>query len=80
MNQNIDLHINSEVYVQLTELGRKHALKVYGRLPPENDGWSKWQLWILMNVFGELMQWGCDSPFERANIKIPIKVNVETIG
>jgi hypothetical protein len=34
--------------------------------PPEEDaeGWSKWQLWSLMSLFGPCMHMGCDVPFE----------------
>lgn len=30
----------------------------------ENGGWSKWQLWSLMETFGHHIGLGCDMPFE----------------
>lgn len=42
----------------------------FGRLPfaetqeRENDGWSRWQLWSLIQSFGSALHLGCDPPFE----------------
>jgi hypothetical protein len=42
----------------------------YGRLPTaekqeaDNDGWSRWQLWSLIEAFGPALYLGCDPPFE----------------
>ncbi len=42
----------------------------YGRLPTaekqeaDNAGWSRWQLWSLIEVFGPALSLGCDPPFE----------------
>ena len=42
----------------------------YGRLPTaekqasENAGWSRWQLWSLIECFGSALFLGCDPPFE----------------
>jgi hypothetical protein len=30
----------------------------------ENDGWSRWQLWSLMQQFGSEVHLGCVPPFE----------------
>jgi hypothetical protein len=40
----------------------------------DEDGWSKWQLWVLINTFGDRVNMGVTSPFE-INIKIDAKVN-----
>ena len=42
----------------------------YGRLAVaerderEHGGWSRWQLWSLIECFGQAMYLGCDPPFE----------------
>jgi len=61
-------NINDNVKVRLTELGRKilddrydehvkkfPATKQLGRHDPkdDSDGWSEWQLWEIMAIFGE---------------------------
>lgn len=78
----IKVNINDNVRVRLTEHGRKlHRewwLRWYGELsaypyqaPGEDaDGWSRWQLWNLMSVFGEHMYMGGPLPF-LTEIEIP---------
>jgi hypothetical protein len=65
-------NINSTVRVKLTDKGRHvHRIK-YSRLgheyvPPKEDpeGWSEWQLWVLMHDFGDSMSLGFNNlPFE----------------
>lgn len=69
--------INNKVKVKLTEVGKsvlreqyKVIKAVYPWLPdfvlPDEDenGWSKWQLWELMQKFGHVMYNGGDIPFE----------------
>ena len=63
--------INGCVRVQLTDKGREIIDKrdaFYGircwRPEEDTDGWSRWQLWILMWVFGgEHMQIIAELPF-----------------
>lgn len=70
-------NVNSYVRVKLTDLGRErlkadHDALWVGRkrtydyhLPPEDaDGWSKWQLWDLMESLGKYMGMGRHPPFE----------------
>ena len=76
---NVKFNVNETVRVRLTERGRKvleeehHAL--YDRFPLGNrreyipvtedeDGWSEWQLWILMSHFGVHTGLGFDPCFE----------------
>ena len=69
-------NINKNVFVQLTDAGRKiHRESFYESFsewdykpnyifPKEDeDGWSKWQMWKLMQEFGESMSNGCPMPF-----------------
>jgi hypothetical protein len=77
------ININTSVRVKLTDEGRRiHRAqhdKLYAfvpnpytyRAPPEDsDGWSTWQLWVLMNTFGPKLHNGCKMPFE-TEIDIP---------
>lgn len=70
-------NVNHTVFVRLTDYGRqilrdKYAAIYAGDLlekypyeePKENLGWSEWQLWGLMNSFGEFMDMGGELPFE----------------
>jgi len=74
---------NEIVRVRLTDHGREllatnHALfrsrmgKPQPFTPPveDADGWSRWQLWSLMQAFGPHIYLGCDMPFS-ADIEIP---------
>jgi hypothetical protein len=74
-------NVNHYVYVRLTDRGRQihrerfeavfAGTKIKYSAPVENaDGWSKWQLWDLMNVFGEHVRLGVELPFE-CEIEIP---------
>ena len=72
------ININDVVKVRLTEYGRKihrgNHQKFWSMLgkcdvkyfPPEEDenGWSEWQLWDLMNEFGKHVGLGSKLPFE----------------
>lgn len=69
----IRININDEVRVRLTDKGRDVLKFNHYRLvphlpfvPSEEDagGWSTWQLWRLMQEFGDSMHNGCDVPFE----------------
>lgn len=77
-------NINSEVKVKMKPMGhaihRAAHMKLYHDYPlnskPEyvpikedEEGWSTWQLWRLMNEFGEHLYNGAEIPFE-AEIEI----------
>jgi hypothetical protein len=72
------MNLNDTVYVKLTDYGRELMLKNYdalwaGRavppykfnLPQEDaDGFSRWQLWALMQEFGPHICLGMRHPFD----------------
>ena len=70
----LKVNINDSVRVRLTDHGRKlhreHWDRFVGdaypyRAPEEDEqGWSGWQLWDLMSVFGEHMCMAGPLPFE----------------
>ena len=77
----VDFNINEWVSVRLTDLGRAHhrfdfdcwtaaaGIDIPYNPPKEDaEGWSKWQLWSLMQTFGPIVGVALPPPFE-ANIK-----------
>jgi len=68
------ININNTVKVRLNDLGRKiineHNDKIKLRYPifkgslieTDDKGWSTWQLWELMAIFGPYISLGKDSP------------------
>lgn len=82
----IDVNINDQVLIRLTDHGRECLLKNYDqlkaihggkfpfpfKLPKEdNEGRSRWQLWRLLEEFGPHMHMGSKLPFET---KISIEI------
>jgi hypothetical protein len=77
-------NVNDRVRVRLNDKGRAihrgqfdDMKRCFPRLsipytPPKEDadGWSEWQLWVLMEIFGQHMNTGFDPPFE-TTIEIP---------
>ena len=77
-------NINETVHVRLTDRGRAIHRQEFDDLstqfpncgltysPPREDadGWSEWQLWHLMEMFGPHIHLGGEQPFE-TNIVIP---------
>lgn len=72
-------NINDDVYVKLTDYGRKihreEHIKFWGKLPKlshptydppkeDSDGWSKWQMWSLMKEFGNHIGMGKPNVFD----------------
>lgn len=72
-------NINEAVSVRLTNTGRdihyrRHVALIgnnYRYIPPETDadGWSEFQMWELMQIFGKHIGIAKENPFE-LNIKI----------
>lgn len=74
----IEFNINEYVMVKLTDHGRsvlREQAEAFrrefpsvktGYTPPKEDadGWSKWQLWTLIEAFGSEVHMGCKVPFE----------------
>jgi hypothetical protein len=75
----IPANINHDVLIRLTDTGREYLRQhdQAWRLTPgfssaeAPDGWSRWQLWELMQVFGPALYLGGAPPFETA-IKIEV--------
>ena len=58
-------NINNLVKVKLTDQGKRILGNIPLSLPEEDEsGWSEWQLWHLMSVFGNDIYNGCILPFE----------------
>jgi len=72
--EQIQFNINDHVRVKLTDLGRqiliKNHIELFGsqdkyKAPEEDaEGWSRWQLWELMQELGNSCYNGCNVPFE----------------
>lgn len=74
-------NINDEIKVKLTRKGlrfhREYYYEIYKNTnfeytepPVDGDGYSTFQLWEVMHIFGKHLYNGCQMPFE-ANIIIP---------
>jgi hypothetical protein len=73
----IMFNVNHYVKIQLTDRGRE-ILKEYSpylhrtlKDKEDKDGWSKWQLWVVMEIWGGSMHNGC---------QIPFKTDIEIMG
>lgn len=76
----IDFNVNYYVYVKLTNEGRRLLRKnhedlyadwintkpEYVETVEDDDGWSKWQMWVLMSELGGECLSGLNLPFETA--------------
>ena len=82
----VAFNINGSVLVKLTDYGRNclranynRLAEAYGgkltwkfRLPKEDsEGWSRWQMWSLMEELGPHIKMGFNPPFE-TEIKIEV--------
>ncbi len=83
--------MNDYVWVRLNDRGRdihrQNFLALFGNLasgtsfeyeaPQAINGWSKFQLWVLMHEFGKHVYNGCIIPFEDTTISLtdPTKEN-----
>lgn len=73
-----EFNINSCVFVKLTDTGKEELkrqhdsinLQLNGRLGEwkgvveDSEGWSKWQLWDLMNRFNSMLSNGNNTAFD----------------
>jgi hypothetical protein len=74
----VTLNLNDYVYIRMTDFGRQEHKRQYEELRKEfrylpedaqikedDDGWSRWQLYNIMNIFGHLLYNGAQQlPFE----------------
>lgn len=90
MDNWVDFNVNDAVRVKLTPRGhqiladRIRELEALipspALIPPvplseDDDGWSEWQLWLLMKTFGPHARVGCEPAFEA---QIQLKPRQET--
>ncbi|QDV86931.1 hypothetical protein [Planctomycetes bacterium TBK1r] len=81
----VPFNLNDYVYVRLTEHGRQVHREWFesvmsgnlwdaGYTKPveDDDGWSKWQMWSLINVFGNHVYMGAKPCFDM-NVKLCVK-------
>lgn len=77
----LSMNINDFVEVRLTSYGHKvikdhHDFIFKGKVSfipsAEIDGWSRWQLWELMRVFGEYMGLGMEEVVFESDIRIKL--------
>jgi len=66
-------NMNVKVYVKLTDKGHSILRDHYKNLsfipePNKYDGYSEFQLWELMSIFGNSLYNGCDIPFQNNEI------------
>lgn len=80
-----EFNINEHVWIKLTDAGRKHhrerdraryPMLDYSAPVESEDGWSRWQLWHLMQVFGEAIYMGGTAPFE-TTIRLAVRQHLE---
>lgn len=71
-----EFNINDEIKVKLTEKGSRAMYNYYicrgcitSKLPDEN-GYTRFQLWEFMSIFGQYMHIGNNDMFEDLNILI----------
>lgn len=79
-------NINDYVWIKLTSKGQEFLLNkeksltdkfnhdfsgLYTNKEKDTEGYSQWQLWELMNVFGEQLQIGIKGLLFETTIKIP---------
>lgn len=83
--RHLEFNINHEVEIKLTERGRRYLAWRHDKWLREHpnvnlpycakqedpDGWSRWQLWTLMETFGPDTHIGMDLLFE-TTIRIPV--------
>ena len=79
-------NLNDYIKVKLTEYGRMIYRESFVRLglqePKINvdeDGYTRFQIWVFMQTFGDKMRMACELPCE-TNVEIQIKVEEPVNG
>ena len=57
-------NVNNYVRVKLTEVGKNILEAEEIKYLPDEEGFVRFQMWELMQIFGNHMWNGCDIPFE----------------
>ncbi|EKU98056.1 hypothetical protein Lepto7375DRAFT_7315 [Leptolyngbya sp. PCC 7375] len=72
----MSLNLNDSVWVRLTPQAKNLIVNREYLYAQESDGWSKWQLWVLMNEFGPHMVMGFNNQlFENNEISLVNPLN-----
>lgn len=74
----IEFNINDTVKVKLTAHGQELAIKAgyeHTALAVDKDGYSSWQLWVLMSVLGEHLYNGARTAIESNTIRIEARAS-----
>jgi hypothetical protein len=54
---------HNETYSRI-EFKITRDIPTFKRPVVDDDGYCTFQLWVLMSIFGDIIQWGNDLPFE----------------
>jgi len=65
---------HDKLYRWYKDNGHSDSIPKYVAPVEDNDGYSEWQLWCLMEALGEHVHMGCNHPFE-TEILISTKEN-----
>lgn len=80
----IPFNVNNRVRIRLNDKGRAIyreayeavSIRVHGEYRPKKEdaeGWSEWQLWEVMELFGPHIHLGCHMPFENCTIQFSVQ-------
>ena len=70
MNIVVKINVNDIIKVKLTEKGERilERMGLEYLHEPDEDGWSSWQIWVLMETFGNHVGMSSQVPFETGMI------------
>lgn len=57
------INLNDYVLVKLTDRGRAILASAHTAIVEDSEGWSEWQLWVLIEAFEGEIHIGMDGPF-----------------
>ena len=73
------VNLNDEIKVKLTDFGKQIYYKYCEDFPTklkiDSKGYTKFQIWVFMHIFGEYLYNGCVAPCE-TDVQIQIEDNL----